>query len=61
MLGARECAKMLPIISNKCVKQIKPLKNQHHGLELTLVELRQSYTGMFKDILIATVPVAKSV
>ena len=61
MLRARECAKMLPISSNKCVKQIKPLKNQHHGLELTLVELRQSYTGMFKDILIATVPVAKSV
>jgi DNA-binding transcriptional MerR regulator len=61
MLGARtrDRAKLLPIGRKKCVEQIKLLENQRRGIELALAELRQIYTGMFKDILTAVAPVPK--
>jgi hypothetical protein len=61
MLGARsrDRAEMLPIGRKKCVEQIKLLENKRRDLELALAELRQIYSGMFKDILTAAVLVPK--
>ena len=45
MLGARGCAKMLPISRKKCAEQIKLLEEQQRAIELALAELRQIHTG----------------
>jgi len=45
MLGARGCAKMLPISRKKCAEQIKLLEDQQRAIELALAELRQIHTG----------------
>jgi DNA-binding transcriptional MerR regulator len=61
MLGvrSRDPSKMLPIGRKKCVEQIKHLENQRRDLESALVELRQIYTAMFKEILTAA-PLSKT-
>jgi DNA-binding transcriptional MerR regulator len=47
--GARGSATILPVSRKKCIEQINLLERRRRDVVGALAELRQIYTGMFRD------------